>query len=133
MHDTLSIRSSLLRLLSPVRVLPIVDDDIRTELLQHLLLLFCRCRGNDLCASCFGELDCEQRDTSGSLGQDPVSRHQLLQTIKRVPGCETGAGEGCAFDIVQVGWQLDEALLWEDTVAAEGSVEDTAESGADCL
>lgn len=131
MRNTLSISRRLLRHHTPLRVLLVVDNDISAELLEDLLLLFARGCGDDLGSCGLGELDGEEGDAAGSLGQDPVSWHQLLEAVEGVPGGEAGAGQGCGFEVVEVLWHLNETFLVEDTVSADGSIDDAAEAGLD--
>lgn len=131
MRNTLAISSRLLSHHTPLRVLPIVDDDVSAELLQDLLLLLGRGCGDDLGSCGLGELDSEKGDASGALSEDPVSWQQLLEAVEGIPGGETGAGQGCGFEVVEVLWHFDETLLVEDSVSADGSIDDAAEAGLD--
>lgn len=125
--------SDLLGGLTPVGVLAVVDNVVGTESLELLTLLLGRSSGDDTGTSSLGELDSEDGDTTGSLGEDPVAGGQslALKTVETVPGGQTSAGEGSTLDEVEVAGKRNKTLLVVDTVLLERTVDDTTSSSGD--
>ncbi|KAG9679860.1 NAD(P)-binding protein, partial [Aureobasidium melanogenum] len=67
--------------LTPVGVLAVVDNVVSTEGLELLALLLGRSGGDDTSTSSLSELDGEDRDTTGTLGKDPVTGVRPAQTL----------------------------------------------------
>lgn len=125
--------SDLLGGLTPVGVLAVVDNVVGTESLELLTLLLGRSSGDDTGTSSLGELDSEDGDTTGSLGEDPVTGGQslALKTVETVPGGQTSAGEGSTLDEVEVAGKRNKTLLVVDTILLERTVDDTTSSSGD--
>lgn len=125
--------SDLLGGLTPVGVLAVVDNVVGTESLELLTLLLGRSSGDDTGTSSLGELDSEDGDTTGSLGEDPVAGGQslALKTVETVPGGQTSAGEGSTLDEVEVAGKRNKTLLVVDTILLERTVDDTTSSSGD--
>lgn len=130
MLHTTTTRRKLLRLLAPVLNFLVVDHVVGAERLQLLALGRRRSRSNNLRASRFGKLHGEHAHTTSSLGQNPVTGLQAaaLQTVKPVPGSETGADECAALQEIEVGRHGDEALLVESAVLLQGAVDHAADA-----
>ena len=123
----------LLGLGSPLRSLLVVDDVVSTELLEKLGLLAGRSGSDDLGASSLGELNSKDRNTTGTLGEDPLAGQELLalKTVKTVPGGQTGAGKSSGLVELKALGHGDKTLLIESTDGSEGTVDDTTETGLD--
>lgn len=67
-------------------------------------------------------MDGEDGDAACALGENPVAWEELFGAVKGVPGGEAGAGEGCGFDVVEVGGFVDEALFVVGAVLPECAV-----------
>lgn len=121
--------------LTPVGVLAVVDNVVGTQSLQLLALLLRRSGGDDTSTSGLSELDGEDRDTTSTLGKDPVTRGQslALETVKTVPGGETSAGQRSTLDEVEVARKRDKTLLVVNAVLLERSVDDTTSSSGNGL
>ncbi|KAH0207617.1 NAD(P)-binding protein, partial [Aureobasidium melanogenum] len=121
--------------LTPVGVLAVVDNVVSTEGLELLALLLGRSGGDDTSTSSLSELDGEDRDTTGTLGKDPVTGGQslALETVETVPGSKTSAGERSTLDEVEVARKRDKTLLVVNTVLLEGAVNNTTSSSGDGL
>ena len=76
-------------------------------------------------------LDCEDRDTTSTLSQDPVTGEQWLEAEQGVPGGQSGTGQSGSFDKVEVAGQSDESFLIEGSVLLESPIDDTASPGSD--
>lgn len=112
-------------LLAPVGGLFVVDDMVCTELLQQVCLLGRRGGGDNACAGGFCELQGEDGDAACSLGEDRLAGLQGLEAVEGVPSGQGSAGEGAGFEEVEVGGHVDEALLIEGAILAEGTVDYT--------
>jgi hypothetical protein len=128
-----STAGDLLGLGSPLGSLLVVDDVVGTELLEELGLLAGAGGSDDLCAGSLGELDGEDGDTAGSLGENPLAGEELLalKTVETVPGGQTGAGKGSGLVELKTLGHGDKTLLVESTDGSEGTVDDTTETGLD--
>lgn len=126
--NTLVVGGELAGGLAPVGVLAVVDDVISTELLEHLGLLLGGGGGDHLGTTGLGELEGKEGDTTGTLGEDPLAGLEGLEAVEGVPRSHTGAHEGGGLNVVKVGGGADDAVLVEDTVLAEGAIENTAEA-----
>lgn len=120
----------LLGRLAPVRILLVVDDVVRAQLLQLVHLVLRARRRDDSCARGFGELDREDTDAAGSLCQHPLTRLQLLafDAVEGVPGCETRTAQGGAFDVVEVRGLAYDAVLVVDRVLLQSTVNHAADT-----
>lgn len=132
MLHTTATGGKLLRLLAPVGYLLVVDHVVSAESLELLALLGRGSGGNDLCTSSFRELHSEHADTTGTLGQDPVTGLEAtaLQTVQTVPCSEASTCESAALQEVKVGGHADEALLVEGTVLLQGTVDGSANTSS---
>jgi hypothetical protein len=127
--------SDLLGGLAPVGVLLIVDDVIGTKGLELLSLLLGRSGGDDTSTSGLSELKSEDRNTTGTLGNHPVTRSKslALKTVETVPGGQTSTGERSTLDKVEVAREGNKTLLIVDTVLLERSINDTTSPGGNGL
>lgn len=73
-----STAGELLGLGSPLRSLAVVDDVVSTKLLKKLSLLSRAGSSDDLCTSSLGELNSKDANTTGTLGENPLAREELL-------------------------------------------------------
>lgn len=128
-----STASELLGLGSPLRSLLVVDDVVGTELLEELGLFAGASGSNDLGTGSLGELNSKDGNTTGSLGENPLARKKLLalETVETVPGGQTGAGESGSLVELETLGHGDETLFVKSTDGAEGTVNDTTETGLD--
>lgn len=79
-------------------------------------------------------LDGKDRDTAGSLGQDPITRKQGLQPEQSVPGGQPGTRQRGSFNKVEVGRKGDETVLVEGSVLLKSSIDNsTSPSGDDVI
>ena len=130
--NALFLVGEFLGLFSPIGVGFIVDDVMGTEILEFLGLFLRACRRDDGCTGGSGELDGEQADAAGALGQDYIAWLEgfALETIQGIPGSDGGAGQGACF-LGGEGFRFsNQAVLFEDAVFAEGAREGAAEAGA---
>jgi hypothetical protein len=128
-----STAGDLLGLGSPLGSLLVVDDVVSTELLEKLGLLAGAGGSDNLGTSSLGELNSEDRNTTGTLGKDPLTGQELLalKTVETVPGGQTGAGKGSGLVELKTLGHGDKTLLVESTDGSEGTVDDTTETGLD--
>ena len=127
--NTLLVDSQLAGGLTPVLVLAVVDDVVGAELLEGLHLLLGGGGGDDASAGRLGELKGEERDAAGALDENGLAGLEGLEAVEGVPRGQSGAGKGGGLDVGKVGGGADDAVLVEDAVLAEGTVENTAEAG----
>lgn len=150
MIDTRVVGGELAGRLAPVGVGFVVDNVVGTELLQLLGLRFVRgssdngrtggfselCPGRNQCQRIDVErmrkeayLQREHANTTSPLHQDSFTRLQWLQTVQSVPAGKSGTAESARLEVVEVLGSLDEAVLVENTVLAQSTVNDTTETG----
>lgn len=122
-------RRQLLGGAAPARVLLVVEDVVRAQLLQGLGLVGGGCGGDDLGAGGLGELQGKDADAAGALDEYPLAGEDGLEAVERVPRREAGAGEGRRLEGVQIGRCAGEARLVEDGVLSQRAVDGTAEAG----
>lgn len=124
-------RRQLLRLLAPVGDFLVVDDVVGTKRLELLALLGRRSGGNDLRASSLCKLHSKHADTASSLSKNPVTRLQAaaFQTVKTVPGGQSGARKGSTLQEVEVGGHGNETLLVEGAILLQRTVDGAADAG----
>lgn len=128
-----STAGDLLSLGTPLGSLLVVDDVVGAELLEELSLLAGAGGSDDLGASSLGELDSEDGNTTGSLGENPLAGEKLLalKAVETVPGGQTGTGESGSLVELKALGHGDKTLLVEGTDGTEGTVNDTTETGLD--
>lgn len=131
--NALFVVGEFLGLFPPVGVGFVVDDVMGAEMLQFLGLFLRARRRDDGCTGGSGELDGEQADAAGALGQDDMAWLEgfALESIQRVPGGDGGAGQGACFRGGEGLGLRHQAVLLEDAVFAEGAGEGAAEASAD--
>jgi hypothetical protein len=112
--------------LAPVRILAIVDNMVRTQLLQLLPLGGGAGRGNDLRAGRLGKLDAKDADAAGALREDPLAglERAALEAVQRVPRRQGRDRQRAALAQVQVRRQAHDARLGEDAVLLQRAVDD---------
>jgi hypothetical protein len=67
--------------------------------------------------------------TASPLHKNRLARLQRLQSIQRIPARQPGAGQCARLEEVEVARGADDAILVEDTVLAEGAIDNTTEPG----
>jgi hypothetical protein len=128
---TASTGSKLLRLLSPVRHLLVVNHVVSAESLELVTLRSRRSSGDNLGSRGFGKLHSEHAHTTSTLSENPVTRLQTtaLQAVQTVPRGETGTCESAALQEVEVGGHADETLLVVSAILLQSSVDGAADAG----
>lgn len=77
-------------------------------------------------------LQSKDTHTASTLDQNGLAGQKRLQSIQRIPACQSRTGEGARFKRVQVGRGSDDAVLIKNTVLAQGSVDRTTETRRCC-
>lgn len=73
-------------------------------------------------------LQSKDTDTTGSLDQHSLAWLQWLEAIQRIPAGKARAGEGGSLKVVEVLGGMKQAVLVEDTVLAQGAIQDTTKT-----
>lgn len=139
---------------APVGVRLVVNDMIRSKLLELLGLRIRGGRSNNSSSSCFSELfqgycqlvrcsslkyaanislktylQGKHANTARSLYQDDLTRLKRVHTIQSIPTGESSARKGTRLDEVQIPGSPDQAIFVENTVLAQSTIKDTTETG----
>ena len=78
-------------------------------------------------------LDGEDRYSSRTLSQYPVTREQRLQTEQGVPSSQSSTGQGSSLDEVQVAGKSNETLLVVGSVFLQRTVDHTSSTGSNAI
>lgn len=113
MSNTLSISRQLLSRLTPIRILFVIDNVIRSKLLQRFSLFRTRRRRNNSRTGSLGKLQSKNTNTTRSLRQNSITLLQCptLKPIKPIPRRERRTSQRSAFQEVEVLRHVDQSLL----------------------
>lgn len=73
-------------------------------------------------------LEGKDADATGALREHNLPRLHLLEAVEAVPRRHGGTRQGGRLDVVKVPRGPHQSRLWEDSILAQGSVEDTPDA-----